>query len=303
MRLNLHNHSHLMKKILPISCILALLTPIVASAFPYTVTDKSYDINFETTFSRILESNFKSPTAGDVKVDRWKSEVAYKHAWMKGFFEVGTFYEHSSYKASQQIAPGFNVGSTHDWGMDFAVLQHIDGPWSAFARYGFNSAKQKDASFEKSFLHNAMLGGVYKFTDSFNLSFGLFYDRNFERTDIVLPFLGIDWKISENLRLRTANGVYLDFDFFADGKSVFLTKIEYNRRQYRMDGNSASSMEDRYWELGFAFQHYVYEGFYVRPHVNVLFARELVQRIQNNKAHETNVGTGVELGLTGGFDF
>ncbi len=290
-----------MKKspLLQFSFWLMLSVSVVAS--PYTVTDDSYGINFESRYSNALESNLMNGVGGDVVIDRLNSKLSHKHAWMQGFFDVGGFYEHSQYGFSG--SPGFNIGEAHRWGMDFAVLQVIDGPWSGFLRYGLESAKQAGGSFENSFLNNVMAGGVYKFSDVFSVNVGLFFKSNFETHDTILPFAGFNWKISDHLRLRTAKGVFLDLDFFKDGKTVLTSKIEYNNRQYRLDGNSKSALKDSNWEGGVALKHYIYGSFYLEPFVNVLFAREFIKRVDGNDVVKVKTEADFELGFGGGVDF
>lgn len=277
----------------------SLITAICAHAFPYTITDTDYDIEFETTISRAFDSNLRNVGNGGVTIDRYEARLSHDQAWMDGYFDISAYYEHSKYDVSNASL----IGTAYNWGMDFAVLQHIDGPWSAVGRIGLEIAKEKDASYDRSFLYTVMAGAAYKFSDDLTVTVGIFYDREFEDDNILLPIIALDWQITDQLRLRTANGLYLDYDMFGDKQTTIMAKLEYDRRQYRLDGfGGNAAIEDTAWELGVAVKHYFHESFYIKPFAEYMFAREFTIRNAGTTS-DIKADPGFQMGLTGGFEF
>lgn len=292
-----------MKNILatPLACLLAAVS---LQAFPFTVTDTDYGIEFTQSFSRAFESDLRPSNMGDLTVDRARTELSYDHPWMEGYFEISTVYEHSDYDFSGTAG---TLGGANLWGIDFAVLQHIDGAWSAVGRLGLEFAKEQDADFDESFLFSIMGGAAYQFSDDFSITLGIFYAKEFETDNLILPFVALDWQVTENFRLRTANGVFGTYDVFGDKQTLIKGKVEYDRRQFRLDKAGSvganAAIDESGWEAGIAVRQYLFDTFYLEPYVEAVFARELTVYQNHRKVSDTEVDAGMQAGISGGFVF
>lgn len=289
-----------MSKQPPFLTLLFLLSAPLLCAFPYTVTDTDYDIEFEQTFSRAMESNLE-PGPGELTIDRSRTELSHEEPWMDGYVDVSAFYEYSSYDFSGTES---SIGTGRDWGMDFAILQYLQGPWSAVGSLGLHVAREKDAPLEDSVLYSVMAGGAYQFNDQLTMTFGVLYANRLEHRNLILPFVAMDWQVNEDLRIHTANGIFADYDLSGDGQTVLKAKLELDYRQYRLDkdngGNAA--IEETAWELGVAVRHYIYDTVYVEPFVEYLFGREFEVYHGGHKVSDTEIDRGLQLGITGGVD-
>ena len=198
--------------------IVFLLSCVLLPAFPYTVTD-GYNLKLDQSFERTWESNLDQPGGGDVTIDRSRTALSHDQDWREGYFNVSLFYEHTDYDYSDPNSE--IIGTGRNWGLELAVLQHISNDWSAVGRFEFESAKESDADFSESFIYSFMVGGAYQFSDTFSVTYGLFYQTELEDYDFIFPFLAVDWQISDRMNLKTANGVFVDYDLFGDDRSLF----------------------------------------------------------------------------------
>ena len=284
-----------------LGCLFTLLCiPTGLHAFPYTVTDKNYNIRLTQSFERSFESDLDVPSDGELEIDRSHTNLNIRRAWKEGYIDINGFYEYSDYDFSQNEV----VGIGRDWGFEFAALQHINRNWSGIGSLRLHFGQEKDADLGKSFLVDFMGGAQYAFSDSFRMSFGLLYQRELESFDLILPFVSFDWQITDNVRFHTRNGIFLDADLMGDGRSVFKTHIQIQRRQFRLDGASDElAVDETHWEIGASLRQTIYAGFYIEPYFDYMFAREFSVYEDGDKEFERDVESGFKAGISGGWKF
>lgn len=121
-------------------------------------------------------------------------------------------------------------------------LTHIyDENWSVRATAIVRSGGEKGAFFDSdSFTYGGLLVARYAFNPDFALSFGAVATSRLEESALVLPLVGVEWNITERLRLETRGlGVRLTGTISPEWRAFI--EGGFDSREYRLDDDNAVS--------------------------------------------------------------
>jgi len=267
-------------------------------AAPYSVMGTDYNIFVEQRFTRSLEAGLEDGD-GDLRMTTSQSRLWHERAWQQGHIEVGVGYEYVNHEFNGLASP-IGIGKT--WTFDIGLVQRIRHEFSFLAKVEFDFSREDSATFMEGFYFTGFFGGAYEWTDRFTISFGLYYQTELEDEDIILPVAGIDWKVTDRLRFRTANGMFLSYDFFGDTRSIMEVNFQYNSRQYRSD-NKVHAVRRRELSAGISYKHYVMDFFYLQGTADWIVHRKFKTRHDGADIATTDVGDSLRLGFVGGFEF
>ena len=143
---------------------------------------------------------------------------------------------HFAFDGATGIAPGRSdpwddlhratVGLQLDWGL---------GDWSLFARAGASWAGESDASIGDGLTVQGFGGARWQFRDDLAFTFGLLGLSRLEDDPLVVPIVGVDWRISDRLRLFTP-GPGLALVAKLDDSLDLTLRAGWECRDYRLDG-------------------------------------------------------------------
>lgn len=105
------------------------------------------------------------------------------------------------------------------------LAQPLNREWAIVAGSSNRWAFAKGANFEDGLNIAAFAGIRYSFSRDFSVTFGLLVDAEPEDDTNYLPIAGIEWRISDELFLRTYNGVFLEYEP-AESVLGVLAKVE-----------------------------------------------------------------------------
>lgn len=121
---------------------------------------------------------------------------------------------------SVSVAPTLRVG--------------VDANWSWFVGMDARFAGEADADIGDSLTFGAMAGARYAFSENFALTFGAFGSTRLEDDPLVLPLIGVEWKISDTLRLTT-RGTGLSLTATLTETLEFSILGAWSSRDYRLE--------------------------------------------------------------------
>lgn len=113
----------------------------------------------------------------------------------------------------------------------------LDDKWSLFGSIRGAASGESDADFEDTLTFGGALGARYAFSDKFAIIFGAAASTQLEDNVTVLPFLGIDWEISETLRLRS-QGTTLSLEQALTERWSAALSAGFESRQFRLNDDS-----------------------------------------------------------------
>lgn len=119
-----------------------------------------------------------------------------------------------------------------------SVRYSIDAQWTAFAAGLLTFTGESDADVGDSIVGGGTVGVRYAFSKNFALSGGLIATSRLEDDALVLPFVGVEWRINDRVTLAS-RGLGLELAAkVADPLTVTLG-LEYASRAYRLADDGA----------------------------------------------------------------
>jgi hypothetical protein len=81
----------------------------------------------------------------------------------------------------------------------------------------------------------------YVWSKDLSLGVGLAVSTRLEDDPMLLPVIALNWQIDERWNLRTLNGATISYDVSGDKTFLLDLGAKYQRREYRVGGDSARS--------------------------------------------------------------
>ena len=191
--------------------------------------------SFSAGATYIAPSDFEE--AGDVSVGRWSAGAGVERVATNGAM-FGFLFDHerSRYDFSDDApasAAGIDDVTANRFGVN--VRRSLNEKWSLFGNVDTTFNVAKGASWGDGETSGGMLSFSRRVNDKFSFSIGLVAHSQLEERTRVLPIPGIDWKITDRLSLRTAQGVTLSWQ--VDERKKWTTDFSagYEGRAFRLD--------------------------------------------------------------------
>lgn len=191
--------------------------------------------SFSAGVTYIAPSDFED--VGDVSVGRWSAGAGVERAATNGAMFGFVFdHERSRYDFSDDSpasAAGIDDVTANRFGMN--VRRSLNGKWSLFGNVDTTFNVAKGASWGDGQTSGGLLSFSRRVNGQFSFSIGLIARSQLEERARILPIPGIDWKITDRLSLRTAQGVTLSWQI--DERRRWITDVTagFENRAFRLD--------------------------------------------------------------------
>ena len=119
-----------------------------------------------------------------------------------------------------------------------AARTQIAGKWTAFAIGDMTFSGENSAPWGDSMTYGGIVAVRRQVSDSFAWQVGVIAQTRLEDRAIILPVPGIDWKITDRLSLRTAQGATFSCDCAGNKRWIMDLGVNFDNRVYRMDRQS-----------------------------------------------------------------
>lgn len=293
-----------MKPLLSITpLIVALLTllalPLHAEK-EYGMSDGQVTVT--ATASHQFEEELDNTGGQELSNTAQKIEVDYTGREWNGILSLGGFYEHTEYDFNRG-AQDLDVDSL---GARLFTSQNIQDEWGWFGFGGIKFTADDRASLSDGDTYFVSGGATYQFADNFRLSAGASVSTQIEDDVQVLPALSIEWDISERLSMRTANGVFFEYDWFGDEETVVDFSVAYESKDIRLEKTGAAgerALQDRSFDIAIGATQSFYSGWFIRPGLTLKLDRELETKTERLGSSELQQGTNIGVSISGGYAF
>ncbi len=188
----------------------------------------------------------------------------------------------------------------------------ISESWSGYAGGGFNIATGSSASISDGYSLIASAGASYAVNPRLKFSIGLLTNNNFFNSLQAMPMIGLDWDITDRLKLRTLNGAFLSYDL---GKSTEIdVSLQYLDQTFtvenlqgtvfmRMDSPVLVEESSIVGTLG--VRHYWKDVFSIRAFAEIAGKREIqtptpsegIDIVEMPESDDQRISFGVEGGI------
>jgi hypothetical protein len=182
----------------------------------------------------IAPSDFKE--VGDVSVRRGSAGAGVELVTNGAMFGFVFDHEHSRYNFSDDApmnAAGIDDVTASRFGVN--VRRNLNGDWSLFGNLDTTFNVAEGASWVDGQTSGGLLSFSRRVNDHFSFSIGLIARSQLEEPARVLPVPGIDWKITDRLSFRTAQGVTLSWQIDERRKWITDFSAGYEGRAFRLD--------------------------------------------------------------------
>ncbi|QYY37340.1 hypothetical protein [Ruficoccus sp. ZRK36] len=261
--------------------------------------------------SYAFPSNLKNGVNGDVSVMELETTLSYKKAWNENRLNVTFNYGYSDYDWSGGATSYFSDVNQIELSAIYQY-QFEDSDWGAYAMAsGSLGAESGDASLTGGDSYSASVGASYEFFKNFSFSFGVLVISNLEQSVRYWPVAFIEWKVNENLRVRSFNGITLVYDLNADQETILDFTVQYNSSSFQLNKQYVAaassevnpSVEAQSVSATLGVTHRFGGPFYVRAFAQGDFFREYDFRANRNKYQTIKAEPGATLGFEIGASF
>ena len=173
----------------------------------------------------------------------------------------------------------------------------IDERWGVFANglVGFSAENAQNWCDGAAGYVGA--GATYAFSEKLRVGFGAAAYSRLQNDWLGFPVAFVEWKITEQLTLKTLSGATLMFDVFRDNSLVLNAEIEYRNSYARLKNKAA--LRDSYWQFTIGTMWSPLPNFYAAANVGFNFAREM--EFRHSPIADTDISTAPVVMLNAGF--
>jgi len=210
--------------------------------------ERSASLTLEPYGSHSFETDLDG--AGEYSVGRAGLDLTYDiPVWERSKVALGLKVERSEYDfsgATGLAAGGEPIGGATTYGVSAALTHPLDDEFAFIGGVGVEWAGEDGADFGESATLEGLAGVSWRSSDDLTLTLGVAVSDRLEDDVRVLPFVGVEWRFAENLRLSsieagrvltggTGGGIGLVYEAREDLR--FVAGGGFSGREFRLDEN------------------------------------------------------------------
>jgi len=185
-------------------------------------------------------------------------------------------------------------------------FSQIDDHWSWFVGGLVNFSGEPDADIGDSVTYGGFGGARYKFSDAFSLSFGLGAKTRLEDSALVIPLLGIEWKVSDRVTVST-EGTHVKVTAQLNKQLAVALSGGWELREFRLDDDAplpSGVVRDRRVPIGVSLEWKPTHNTQLSLGGGVVVWQEFRFDDRNgDRVSETNTNPAAFVGLSGKLNF
>lgn len=205
------------------------------------ITPRPVTFRIQTRGELSMNADFRDD-AGDVTVNRVGAAFGVAIPVRQyAQLDVGLDYEFSHYAFSDAL--GFGIGAESPWErihretLSIRFSQQLALRTSAFIGGTAGFAHEEGAELSDSFTMAGFGGLRYAVTERAFVTLGLGISTRLEDSPRVFPLPGLDWRISNEVRLTTGGRLGLTLEYTASEQVRFTLGAAYEEREFRLRDN------------------------------------------------------------------
>ncbi len=130
--------------------------------------------------------------------------------------------------------PGPTITDAYTYRVSPSIFYSIDETWGVLLGCSFESSLQDGAEFDESIRWGGFGGVRYQWTESFALTLGVNAATRLEDDAIIIPIIGVDWRVNDKVTLRTEGPGAAAVVDLGEG-FLFTLRGRWEPREYRLD--------------------------------------------------------------------
>lgn len=190
-------------------------------------------------------------------------------------------------------------------------LFSTEGNWAGYALGSVDLAVADQANLADGFSMIASAGASYSINPKLKFSLGLLTTQSLSMHTQAMPIIGIDWDITERLKLRTLNGAFLTYDM---GLSTqFDLSVQYRNQAFAVENHKGTVfmkmdetilMEESSVVGIFGVKHNWKDVFSIRAFAEIIGNREFEINLDEPELQKIPVkDNALSFGVEGGIRF
>lgn len=191
-------------------------------------------------FMQSVETDFKGDSGNSLSIQKVRTDLSYI---MPIGETTSMIFSLSASKTEYDFEEKMPWEEVNQADATFILNHGLGGKWS-FMGLGFaSSAYSTEADFEDGFAWGAAVGGKYQKSETFSFVVGLAYLTRLEDSALMIPFVGIEWQITDRLLLEGMMGLNLKYDLRGDGNSVLGFGLDYSMEGFRLEKDAVDASQ------------------------------------------------------------
>jgi len=229
-----------------VASALAVVVGACSPALAQESDERSASLTLEPFGAYFFETDLDG--AGEYSVGRLGAELSYDiPVWDRSSIGLGVRVERSEYDfsgATGLAGGGDPMGGGTIYSFSAQLTHPLNDEFVFFGGVGVDWAGEDGADFGES----ALLGGVaavsWRASEDLTLSFGVTASDRFEDDVRVLPFVGVEWRFADNMRLSSieaarvlsgGQGGGLGVVYESSEELNFVAGLAFSGREFRLD--------------------------------------------------------------------
>ncbi len=188
--------------------------------------------------------------AGDYSVGRVGAELSYDiPVWDRSTLGLGVRVERSEYDfsgATGLAGGGDPMGGASIYGFSASLTHPLNDEFVFLGGVGVDWAGEDGADFGESALLSGVAAVSWRASEDLTLSLGVAASDRFEDDVRVLPFVGVEWRFADNMRLSSieaarvlsgGQGGGIGVVYESSEELSFVAGLAFSGREFRLDEN------------------------------------------------------------------
>jgi len=172
---------------------------------------------------------------------------------------------------NKELSDGFQDVNTTQFALSFR--SPINDLWSVFGSANITFSVARGVALTDGKHYGGMASFRRKVNDRFAWSVAVVAVQRLEEDVLVMAFPGVDWSITERLKLTTKQGYVLSYDFGEKGHWIADTSLLIERREFKPDPDGTLAddvVKDWRFPLEAGLSYRPHPGMLLRGYVGVL---------------------------------
>lgn len=209
-----------------VSALLIIAHPLCAQFTPTISVGGEYMQSSKTEFDE---------TDQGFTLRKASADIAFTHPYASASSAtLGCTFSRLDYDFDRSIENPLPWEKINEVNAVLIVDHNISPTWNAIGLGLVRSAYDTEARFQDSITWGAGFGIQNTLSEKLSVVYGLGYLTRLERDGVVLPIFGIEWQISDRLKMSGILGFDLEYDLWGDGSGFLNAGLECELTDFRV---------------------------------------------------------------------
>lgn len=288
--------------------LLCALVPLSAQEKNRAIWQQITPFEFKSSLEIGTDSDVGPEEAGSFSTDRWVNQLDLKaKAGDLGFLLAGFTYLQQYEDFDLAVEPFSEVESFQ---ASLGWTYRMDSEWTPIMLAAVDWAAADDGEFSDGRTGFGVGGLRYTFSPDLKITFGVLLNDPIDEDLEFFPVISIEWQITERWKLRTFNGIFVDYDLTGDEQQTLDFSVRYETLQFSIgeaeeDGilPARDAVIDESFIFSAGYSYNFVSGLTLRAFVSGVVGRDIEFYRNSRKTATWDADTSVRFGLQGGYKF